>query len=210
MTGICGWISFHTARPSSSETMTRMAASLTRFDRSQPASAAGAHDRAVLLATVADARALYRGKEGVAALFGDARLTDSALAARAREQGIAQTLLAGFQERGPAILDALRTILAGGVYVPTGIEQRVCLKDRGEVSAQRAGQSLIESLTPRQRAVLDLLARGKANKQIADELLISDWTVKAHISAILRKLGAQSRLEAVVIARRLHPAGVQQ
>lgn len=108
MTGICGWISFHTARPSSSETMTRMAASLTRFDRSQPASAAGAHDRAVLLATVADARALYRGKEGVAALFGDARLTDSALAARAREQGIAQTLLAGFQERGPAILDALR------------------------------------------------------------------------------------------------------
>lgn len=109
-----------------------------------------------------------------------------------------------------AILDALRTILAGGVYVPTGIEQRVWLKDRGEVSAQRAGQSVIESLTPRQRAVLGLLARGKANKQIADELLISDWTVKAHISAILRKLGAQSRLEAVVIARRLHPAGIQQ
>ena len=88
--------------------MTRMAASLTRFDRSQPASAAGAHDRAVLLATVADPRALYRGKEGVAALFGDVRLTDPALAARAREQGIAQTLLVGFQERGPAILDALR------------------------------------------------------------------------------------------------------
>jgi DNA-binding NarL/FixJ family response regulator len=66
----------------------------------------------------------------------------------------------------------------------------------------------MESLTPRQRAVLDLLARGRANKQIADELSISEWTVKAHISAILRKLGAQSRLEAVVIARRLNPAGM--
>lgn len=106
-----------------------------------------------------------------------------------------------------AILDALRTILAGGVYLPSGLEQRVYLKDRSEAPAQPAADTLIEGLTPRQLAVLGLLARGKANKQIADELSISDWTVKAHISAILRKLGAQSRLEAVVIARRHNIVG---
>ncbi|MDE3115867.1 MAG: response regulator transcription factor [Pseudomonadota bacterium] len=107
-----------------------------------------------------------------------------------------------------AILQALQTILAGGVYLPPGAEQRICLKNPAGAAAQPQAQSLMESLTPRQRAVLDLLARGRANKQIADELAISEWTVKAHISAILRKLGAQSRLEAVVIARQLNPAGL--
>lgn len=107
-----------------------------------------------------------------------------------------------------AILQALKTILAGGVYLPPGVEQRISLKSTRGAGAQPPGQSLMESLTPRQRAVLDLLARGRANKQIADELAISEWTVKAHISAILRKLGAQSRLEAVVIARQLNPASL--
>ena len=107
-----------------------------------------------------------------------------------------------------AILQALKTILAGGVYLPPGAEQRICLKNPAGAAAQPQAQSLMESLTPRQRAVLDLLARDRANKQIADELAISEWTVKAHISAILRKLGAQSRLEAVVIARQLNPAGL--
>lgn len=103
-----------------------------------------------------------------------------------------------------AILGALRTILAGGVFLPPGVEQRICLKDGTNAAAHSAGRALVEELTPRQRAVLDLLSQGRANKQIADELSISDWTVKAHISAILRKLGAQSRLEAVVIARRFN------
>lgn len=108
-----------------------------------------------------------------------------------------------------AILGALQTILSGGVYLPSGLEQRVYLKDPSPARAATAATALIEGLTPRQLAVLGLLAHGKANKQIADELSISDWTVKAHISAILRKLGARSRLEAVVIARRLNIVGAQ-
>jgi DNA-binding NarL/FixJ family response regulator len=61
----------------------------------------------------------------------------------------------------------------------------------------------IESLTPRELQVLQLLARGLANKAIAQELAISDHTVKFHVNSILAKLGAQSRTDAVVRATRL-------
>ncbi|MBI4197814.1 MAG: response regulator transcription factor [Chloroflexi bacterium] len=62
---------------------------------------------------------------------------------------------------------------------------------------------LPEELTPREQQVLALLAEGLANKAIANRLGISDHTVKFHINAIMGKLGAQSRTEAVVLATRL-------
>ncbi len=62
---------------------------------------------------------------------------------------------------------------------------------------------LREDLTPREREVLQLLAEGLANKAIARRLAISDHTVKFHVNAIMSKLGAQSRTEAVVRATRL-------
>lgn len=61
----------------------------------------------------------------------------------------------------------------------------------------------IEPLTPRETEVLQLLAQGLANKQIALELGISDHTVKFHISSIYRKLGATNRTEAVRVGMRL-------
>ncbi|MBI4202645.1 MAG: response regulator transcription factor [Chloroflexi bacterium] len=63
--------------------------------------------------------------------------------------------------------------------------------------------SLPEDLTPRERQVLSLLAEGLSNKAIAGRLGVSDHTVKFHLNAILGKLGAQSRTEAVVLATRL-------
>lgn len=68
--------------------------------------------------------------------------------------------------------------------------------------APRVG-GLIQDLTPRESQVLRLLAEGKSNKTIARELDISEHTVKFHVNAILGKLNAQSRTEAVVIATRL-------
>ncbi len=61
----------------------------------------------------------------------------------------------------------------------------------------------IEQLTPREVQVLQLLARGLANKAIAQELHISEHTVKFHVNSILAKLGAASRTDAVVRATRL-------
>jgi DNA-binding NarL/FixJ family response regulator len=63
--------------------------------------------------------------------------------------------------------------------------------------------SSAEALTPREQEVLQLLAEGLPNKTIADRLHISEHTVKFHVNAILSKLGAQSRTEAVVRATRL-------
>jgi len=60
----------------------------------------------------------------------------------------------------------------------------------------------VDTLTPRESEVLHLIAEGLPNKQIAQKLSISEHTVKFHVNAILTKLGAQSRTEAVVRATR--------
>ena len=59
-----------------------------------------------------------------------------------------------------------------------------------------------ETLTERETEVLQLLARGKANKQIATSLHVTEKTVKAHVSSILAKLGVQSRTQAALYAVR--------
>lgn len=74
---------------------------------------------------------------------------------------------------------------AGGVLAPPG-----------------APPSHVEPLTAREREVLQLMAQGMPNKNIARDLGISEHTVKFHVNAILSKFGAQSRTEAVVIASR--------
>ena len=57
-----------------------------------------------------------------------------------------------------------------------------------------------DALTPRQDEVLRLLAEGKSNLEIADTIFISEGTVKAHVGAILRKLGARDRTQAITVA----------
>lgn len=129
MTGICGWINYLAPHPSLTETMTRMASCLTRIDRGHPASATSTDGPGALFTTERDARALYCGSMGLAAIFGEARISDPALAQQAREQGIAKTLLAGFQDRGPAILRILRGRFALAL-ASNRIEQALVATDR--------------------------------------------------------------------------------
>lgn len=68
---------------------------------------------------------------------------------------------------------------------------------------EQSASPLVEELTPREMEVLQLLAEGLANKAIAHRLDISEHTVKFHVNALMGKLGAQSRTEAVVRATRL-------
>ena len=98
---------------------------------------------------------------------------------------------------------ALGRVMAGDVYFPAD----VLAPPGASTNGGREGASDTETegpaLTRRQLVVLELLAQGKANKQIAHELRISEITVKAHVSAILRKLNVRNRVQAVIAARRL-------
>ena len=91
-----------------------------------------------------------------------------------------------------AMAEAIRRVLAGDVYLPS---------ESGERRGARLRLAAAEQLTPRQYAVLEQLARGSSNRQIANDLGIEEITVKAHISAILRKLNVKNRLQAVVASR---------
>ncbi len=95
------------------------------------------------------------------------------------------------------MLSAVRLVFEGGVYVPPAMLGEVPARGR----PSRAGTAL--GLTPRQREVLALLAEGKSNKEIGQALGLAEGTVKLHVSAILRLLGAENRTQAVVAAARL-------
>jgi DNA-binding NarL/FixJ family response regulator len=88
------------------------------------------------------------------------------------------------------IVPALRLVLAGGIYQPPEMLQP-------EPAARGPG------ITPRQHEVLRRMLAGLSNKDIARELALSEATVKAHTTAILRALGVRSRTQAVIVATRL-------
>ncbi|UOB74293.1 response regulator transcription factor [Pseudoalteromonas sp. APM04] len=97
------------------------------------------------------------------------------------------------------IANAINQILEGDTWLPKELKNKVAEiegEDR-EIAAQ------VASLTPQQYRVLQYLHEGLLNKQIAYELHISEATVKAHITAIFRKLGVYNRTQAVLIAAKL-------
>ena len=96
------------------------------------------------------------------------------------------------------IRSALAAILEGEIWVPAGID--LTEDDDGE-DAQMAAR--LATLTPQQVRVLMMLSQGLLNKQIAYELGVSEATVKAHVSAILQKMGVESRTQAVIAAGRI-------
>lgn len=92
---------------------------------------------------------------------------------------------------------AIRVVSQGGCYLPHDYAPPV---KGAQQDAERNAIDRLSDLTPQQGRILALVCEGYLNKQIAFELSISETTVKAHVTAILRKLGAQSRTQAVRIA----------
>jgi DNA-binding NarL/FixJ family response regulator len=100
--------------------------------------------------------------------------------------------------------NAIRLVMSGSTYIPTeALGSFVISPFEKQDAAEQKTISAMSALTPRQLAVLDLLAEGKANKIIAFELNISEITVKAHVSALLRKLGVSNRLQAVISTKNI-------
>ena len=102
------------------------------------------------------------------------------------------------------IAAALKTVFDGGIYVPKSLGPAPEVAPLQPIQRRHTADDQDSGpLTGRQVAVLELVANGKSNKQIAWELSISETTVKAHMTAILRKLGAANRTQAVLLAGRL-------
>lgn len=91
--------------------------------------------------------------------------------------------------------EALAHIERGEIFKPAGYVESNSASERNETVAR------LSSLTNQQARILELICEGKLNKQIAYDLTIAETTVKAHVTAIMRKLGVQSRTQAVLVAQ---------
>lgn len=98
--------------------------------------------------------------------------------------------------------ESLRTVLDGGISAPRLPEGRTNAEEKERELARR-----LSTLTPQQLKVLVMLAEGQSNKDIAGHLSITEATVKAHITGILRKLGIERRTQAAILAQRLMQTG---
>ena len=96
------------------------------------------------------------------------------------------------------IREAVSTVLDGGIHSPPGI-------DLGSEADPEISDLIrrLQTLTPQQSRVLGMIGEGLLNKQIAYELQVSEATVKAHVSAVLQKLGVDSRTQAVIRLSRI-------
>ena len=92
--------------------------------------------------------------------------------------------------RREELLDCIRRVNQGETCIPASLVEKV------------AAGLCSESLTGRELNVLELLARGKSNKEIGVSLYISETTVKSHLRSIFRKLNVLSRTEAITVASR--------
>ncbi|WP_436497658.1 response regulator [Actinokineospora sp. HUAS TT18] len=103
------------------------------------------------------------------------------------------------QVSGNDLVSAVRTLAAGGSLLDAGVTATVL--DR--LRSGRAEDPRYSTLSPQERKILDLIAEGMTNRQIAGQLYLAEKTVKNYVSTLLHKLGFDRRTEAAVYATRL-------
>ena len=162
--------------------------------------AQGAPDAVILDLNLPDAR----GAEGIVALrrlLPDVPIT--MISADIDAAQVQAALVAGAQGYiskslgREALVDSLRRMWGGETVTPEGYEPELA-EEEEEARADLARR--FASLTPQQTRILRLICQGKANKEISYELSIAEATVKTHITAIMSKINARRRTQAVLLA----------
>ena len=128
------------------------------------------------------------------------------LTAHADDEALFSSILAGAagfvlkQVRGADLVGAVHQVAAGGSLLDPTVTARVLARLRGESTG---GDEGISDLTPQERKILDLVAEGMTNREIAEKVFLAEKTVKNYVSNILSKLGLSRRAEAAAyMARR--------
>jgi RNA polymerase sigma factor (sigma-70 family) len=103
------------------------------------------------------------------------------------------------------LLAAVEVVARGDALIAPAVTRAVIEEFARRSPAQAAPAPVLDELTAREREVLELLARGLSNAEIADRLVVSDGTVKTHVAHVLAKLRLRDRVQAVILA---YEAGV--
>ena len=109
--------------------------------------------------------------------------------------------------RRAQLTDSIRTIMRDDVLLAPSIMRRLIEQFARPAPTGRPGRPDMTVLTPREVEVLTLLARGRSNGEIADDLVVAETTVKTHVARITTKLGLRDRAQAVIAA---YEAGLVQ
>jgi DNA-binding NarL/FixJ family response regulator len=97
------------------------------------------------------------------------------------------------------LFEAVRVIAGGEALLAPTITRRL-IAEFARLRPRQVRPEALSELTPRETEILGLVAEGLSNREIADRLVLSDETVKTHVSHVLRKLGLRDRAQAVVVA----------
>ena len=101
--------------------------------------------------------------------------------------------------RPEQLVEAVRVVAAGEALLAPTVTRRLLDRFAASLPVETPPPSL-DVLTARELEILRLLAAGNSNQEIAAELVVSEATVKTHVSSVLRKLGVRDRVQAVMIA----------